>query len=318
MFLTVTANSALDRIFFIDEFIPGGTMRTRKVVDGVGGKGFDASVTLRALGQETLSLGFVAGTNGRDLVRLLDQYGIQHELVWVDGNSRMAHVICESSQGRHSHLTAGGYSVRPEQVQHFYTIFEKKLAEAQWMVGAGSLPQGIPDNFYRTLVETADRYHKPSLIDSSGLPGREAAAARPTVLKMNRAEFAETFEVEVEPLETLIQSAVGVRRRYRLNALVVTCGEKGLVAITPEHVFTVTGPVQKVVNSAGAGDAASAALAWRLSLDDPWPSALRWAAATSAASVLTETTADCHPGDIHRLLPEVEVRRLGIDQGDLG
>ncbi|KPL82894.1 hypothetical protein SE15_12715, partial [Thermanaerothrix daxensis] len=57
-------------------------------------------------------------------------------------------------------------------------------------------------------------------------------------------------------------------------------------------------------------DATSAALAWRLSLGDPWPEALRWAAATGAATVLTEGTADCHFADVQNLYPLVQIREL--------
>jgi hypothetical protein len=35
---------------------------------------------------------------------------------------------------------------------------------------------------------------------------------------------------------------------------------------------------------------------------------MRWAAATSAAVVLTPGTADCHMSDIERILPEVTVK----------
>ncbi|MBZ0307172.1 MAG: 1-phosphofructokinase, partial [Anaerolineae bacterium] len=81
MFLTITANTALDRVIFIDEFTPETVMRTNRWITSVGGKGFDASVVYRAVGAETLAIGFMAGETGKQLARLLDSYGIQHDLV---------------------------------------------------------------------------------------------------------------------------------------------------------------------------------------------------------------------------------------------
>ncbi|MGB9800342.1 MAG: hypothetical protein ACPLUL_09645 [Thermanaerothrix sp.] len=108
MYLTVTPNSALDRVYFIDAFIPGTRMVATKSVESVGGKGLDASVALRGLNLETLALGFVAGNNGHALVNLLDNYGIHHDLIWVEGETRLAMVIVEQSHHRHSHIMSGG------------------------------------------------------------------------------------------------------------------------------------------------------------------------------------------------------------------
>lgn len=54
MILSVTPNSALDRVIFIEEFRPGAVMRAPRTVEAVGGKGLDASVVLAAFGVETV------------------------------------------------------------------------------------------------------------------------------------------------------------------------------------------------------------------------------------------------------------------------
>ena len=114
MILTVTLNSALDRLLFLDEFRPGTTMRPQKMVEAVGGKGFDVSVVLQTLQAENLALGLVAGLTGQQLVKLLDGYGITYDLIWVDGETRIAHVLVETRHHRHSHVIAGGLSVPAE------------------------------------------------------------------------------------------------------------------------------------------------------------------------------------------------------------
>ena len=312
MFLTLTANPALDRVFFIDQFIPATTMHPQKVIDSVGGKGFDTSVALRALGQQTLGLGFIAGPTGKKLVSLLEEDGIEHDLVWVEGDTRMANVICETGFHRHSHLMTEGFSVSPSHYESFLKIYERRLPEAEWVIAAGSLPDGLPKDFYSTITEMAHRANKPILIDCAGKPAMEAISAHPSILKMNQKEFAQTFGLENRQLEQSITNAVKVRRKYSLDLLVVTCGEDGIIAITPDEGFLASSPVQEVVNAAGAGDAASACLAWRLSLQDTWPEALRWAAATSAAAVLTERTGDCNQMDIDQIRPSVNIRQIPI------
>lgn len=310
MFLTVTANSALDRVIFIDEFIPGTTMRPVKLIDSVGGKGFDTSVVYRALGQETLALGFVAGETGKALVRLLDKFGIEHDLIWVNGETRIADVIVETRHNRHSHLIAHSYRVNPDARRDLLARFESVVAKASWVVASGSIPEGIPANFYGTLAEIARKYNVPTLIDCPGEPARQAIPFKPAILKMNDREFAETFRTEISSLDDLKQKALGVCQSQDIQTLVITCGEQGILAITPEGCYLAASPKQKEVNAAGAGDAASATLTWRLSLGENWLQALQWAAATSAATVLTEGTAECNFSDVERIYPLVTVRTL--------
>jgi 1-phosphofructokinase family hexose kinase len=307
MFLTVTANSALDRVIFIDEFIPGKTMRPLKLIESVGGKGFDTSVVYRALDQETLALGFVAGETGKALVKLLDKYRIEHDLIWVNGETRIADVIVETRHNRHSHLITDSYTVNPEALDKLLMRFETVVSKASWVVASGSIPEGIPTNFYGVLTKIARKFDIPILIDCPGELALQTFPFHPTIVKMNESEYSETFHTEITSLDDLKQKALSSCHSYDIKNLVITCGEKGILAITTEGCYLAASPKQKEINAAGAGDAASATLTWRLSLGDTWRQALQWAAASSAATVLTEGTADCNFVDAQRIYPLVSV-----------
>ncbi len=310
MILTVTPNSALDKVIYIDEFIPTTDMRSRWAVESVGGKGFDTSVVLKSMGAETLAIGIVAGFTGKQLERLLERYEIPLDLVWVDGETRVANVIVETRHHRQSHVTTPGYPASDTAAGELSRRFCEHLPKASWAVAGGTLPEGIPPDFYARLIELANEAGVPFLLDCCGEPMRLAAGARPAVLKMNRAELDQTFGIRAGPAEKLAAAIRDFRAGQDLPAMVVTCGKDGLLASTPDGEFLAASPPQEEVNSAGAGDAVSAAIPWRLSLGEPWPEALRWGAAVSAAAVLTPGTADCNPVDVARILPETQVRRL--------
>jgi 1-phosphofructokinase family hexose kinase len=252
----------------------------------------------------------VAGLTGKQLVNLLDGYGITHDVVWVDGETRIAHVVVETRHHRHSHMIAAGLSVSPEAYQLLLERYRTYLGQASWVISGGSLAAGVPVSCHRDLVEMAIAAGVPVLIDSFGPPLVEALSARPTILKMNWDEFNESFEFQTETLDDLLVAADALRKRKELSSLVITCGSKGILALTATGNYLATAPSQKAVNAAGAGDSISAALAWRLSKGDDWPAALQWAAATGAAVVLTEGTADCHWTDIERLQPEITIQTM--------
>jgi 1-phosphofructokinase family hexose kinase len=301
MFLTVTVNSALDQVCFIDRFSPGTRMVASKLIESVGGKGFDTSVAFRAFNLETVALGFVAGQYGSRLMHLLESYGIIHDLIWLEGETRVALLIVEQNYNRHSHIMIGGYSVSFEAQQELMQRFENHLLNAKWIVLAGSLPEGISTDFYGRLCQIANQHRVPVLVDCSGEPALQCTVYKPAILKMNWSEFNHTFQLECQNVNSLLQAAREIRFTFGLPSLVITCGEEGILAITDHGNYIATAPPQKPVNAAGAGDATSAALTWRLSRGDAWPEALAWAAAAGAATVLTERTAECNYSDVERI-----------------
>jgi 1-phosphofructokinase family hexose kinase len=310
MYLTITPNSALDRVLFIDEFRAQTVMRTPQAVDSVGGKGFDTSVVFRALKEETMALGFVAGKVGQELVDLLDGYNIQHDLIWVAGDTRIAHVIVEKRFNRHSHIISGRLGFTHRDAEKLIELVKAHLPRSRWVICAGSIPGDLPQTLYAEIVGVATEAKKPSLVDSHGPSLFEAAQARPTILKMNRKEMEATFNLGGESMAELAQAARNLQKRLALPSVVVTCGEEGILALNQGDAWYAIAPVQHAINAAGAGDAVSAAIVQQLAAGESWPHALRWAAATSAAVVLTPGTADCHLKDIWRIFPDVRIQSL--------
>src|SRR2546425_21483 len=74
------------------------------------------------------------------------------------------------------------------------------LADATWLVGCGSLPDGAPATFYRTLAQRAHEHGVRVAIDTSGTSLEAALAAAPDVVKPNLSELIELLG---RPLHTI-------------------------------------------------------------------------------------------------------------------
>jgi 1-phosphofructokinase family hexose kinase len=310
MILTVNANAALDRSLFIDAFEPMTVMHSGRVIESIGGKGLDTSVALQSLGVENIAMSFIAGKTGEAVVGFLDDYGIEHDLIWVAGDTRTAHVIVEMKHHRHSHIMTPGYTITLPDEENFLERFRRRVKGVKWVVIAGSMPPGLRKTFYKTLMDIGEEAGARILIDCRGEPILRALPAKPAVIKMNRSEFNQTFATNVQDMSSLNIEGRRVLDHYGLEALVVTNGEKGILAVTADQSFLAVSPPQQVVSAAGAGDAASAGLVWRFTKGDTWPDALRWAAAISAATVLTEATGENQKEDVDRIFPQVDVREI--------
>ena len=310
MILTITVNAALDRVIFIESFVPSTVMRSSRMIDCVGGKGLDSSVVLSTLGAEQLALGFIAGQNGRILGQLLSRYQIPADLVWVEGETRIAHVIVETTHHRHSHITTSGYIVTQADCSALAARLRQHTAAATWAIIGGSLPQGAHLDLYATLIDILHESKVQVLIDCAGEPAQQALAAHPEIIKMNHHELVETFGIGAPDIRGLASQVRSLVIEKKLACMVVTCGVEGILLVLPAETYLAAGPVLQTVNGAGAGDAVSAALVWQLSQSSPWDEALRWAAAASGAVVLTEGTAECKMEDILRLRPLIQVQTL--------
>ena len=310
MILAINVNAALDRIFFIDRFVPNTHMRTSKSVLSVGGKGLDAALVLKTLDAPVCALSFIAGKNGKILEELLNKHQINCKFIWLPGETRESIVVVETDLNRHSHVTTSGYTLSEDNIRTFFENLDELAPQADWAVLAGSLPGGASPTLYRELIERLHQHHVKTLIDGFGAPILQTLSAYPEVVKMNQHEFQETFEVQARDLTELILACKIQMQIHDMQNLVITCGKDGILAFTQDGVFHAGCTEVKEVNAAGAGDAVSAALSYRLSLGDSWPQALTWAAATSAAVVMTEGTAEAYMKDIQDFYPLAWVKQI--------
>jgi 1-phosphofructokinase family hexose kinase len=308
--LTINTNAALDRVIFIERFEAGTVMRASRSVDCVGGKGLDAAVVLSALGAPHLALTFIAGKTGELLAQALERYRVNHELVWVAGDTRTANVIVERAHHRHSHVMTPGYQVREADCAEFLLRVAAYAPQAEWLILGGSLPPGAPADFYAQVIEAGTTGGAHTLIDCPGEPLIQALPARPDIVKMNRGEFRQTFGIDCPELAELAEPGRALLHEKGLTNLVITGGVEGILAVTNQGSFLACGPRLEAVNAAGAGDAVSAGLAYRLASGDAWDEALRWAIAAGAAVALTEGTAECYLKDIQQIYPQAVVKRL--------
>jgi 1-phosphofructokinase family hexose kinase len=314
MILAINVNAALDRIFFIDRFVPNTDMRAARSTLSIGGKGLDAALVLQTLNAPVKAISFMAGKNGEILKSLLDQHRIAHDLIWLSGETREANVIVETDFNRHSHITTYGYEVTRPECDLFLEKIAAYAPQAQWAIMAGSLPKGVPSHFYGEIITLLRQYGVKTLIDNKGDPLLAALPAMPDIVKMNQNEFQETFKLQVSNPQQWIDVCRQQMNKYQLQSLVITQGKDGVLCFTPEGILQGGCAIDiKEVNAAGAGDAVSAALAYHLSLGESWQQALTWAIAVSAAVIKTEGTAECYLSDVMEIYPNTWVKYIGLN-----
>lgn len=325
MIYTVTLNPSLDHTltapqFRYDEMVLASHQRL-----DWGGKGFNVSRTLQALGAESIALGLAGGATGRMLERGLRGLGITTDLVPLSGETRTNTVIIESATGRYIKVNEAGPAVQPTEQAALLDRIRGYLHRGDprrdlWVL-AGSLPPGLPGSFYADLVETVQASGTRALLDASGEPLREGCAAAPFLVKPNAAEATEfarsalppDFQSRPEGDDLDDVQALSLARPF-LDAgvewVALSFGAGGLLLTSMQRAVRAIPPPVQASNPVGAGDALLAALAWALERDLPLEEAARWGVAAGTAAAVDEGVAVVARAEVQALYRQVVVHAV--------
>jgi tagatose 6-phosphate kinase len=279
MIATVTLNLALDVTYAVPEVMWHSANRVTDVQERAGGKGVNVSRLLHALGHETVVCGFAGGPTGEAIRADLASARLRTALSPIAGDSRRTVAVVDGSAGDATGFWEPGPLIGPSEWSAFLRTFDAVLAEARAVVLSGSLPPGIATDAYAELCRRARLAGIPTILDADGEALREGLAGRPAVIKPNSDELARAAG-EGDPVR-----AARVLRTEGADAVVVSRGAEGLLALTPEGLWRAA-PVERLAgNPTGAGDAAVAALTAGLVGGNSWPERIADAVALSAAAV---------------------------------
>jgi len=324
--LTVTPNTGIDHVLFLDRLRPGARNQALASAVCMGGKGTDVSLILARLGVSSVATGFAAGETGERMERMLVDAGVKTAFLPAGGQTRINTVLIERETGTHTTVCAEGLQVSAADLETLRAKVADLLAArppgaAAVAVFAGSLPEGAPADAYVSLIETARAAGARTILDSSGRSLAAAVAAGPWAVKPNREELETLAGRAITSPREAIAAARALLSRG-VTRVVASLGAAGAVAVegdaapsgpgarddgssAPAHSAWVAEPLPVTpVSPAGAGDAMVAALAQSAVHGWDLPHTLREAVATATAVVVTPGTAEC---DVARL-PEFRAR----------
>ncbi|MDR1966704.1 MAG: PfkB family carbohydrate kinase [Synergistaceae bacterium] len=181
----------MDESYSTAEFRPGRWYRAQQVVRSPGGRGVNASIILKQLGYDSIATGFLAGHTGSYIRDDLLSRGITTNFVNIKGENRTNTFIRDVAGGIETAMTEEGPTISDDAVRRFFWNLERILPKATAVQMGGSLPPGVPCDFFRETIDRVKKKNIPVYIDSSGPALDLAIEALPTVVKIDQ-RFAST------------------------------------------------------------------------------------------------------------------------------
>jgi 1-phosphofructokinase family hexose kinase len=238
--------------------------------------------------------------------------GVTTNFVWVRQETRTNVTILE--QGRENApilINEAGASVSQEEISRFLRRYKRMIGQASWVVLGGSLPPGVPDDFYRELTELAKETGARVAVSAGGSALAQALPACPYLVKPDIRERLAMEGEDLSTREAIITAGKGMVA-CGVEMIIVSHEFTGDIVITQDAVWEINARVSTTVfkNLVGADDALLGGLIYKLNQDSGLEEALRFgmAAAISSAESRHKTCQD--EGKIEAEMAHITLERV--------
>jgi 6-phosphofructokinase 2 len=309
MIATVTLNPSLDKTVTVDGLTVDEANRWTSLRRDPGGKGINVSRVVRELGGKTIAYGFIGGIDGETLKHLLKHQRVPFDFTPIREDIRSNFIITDLKTHRQTRIDAPGPHISRDELKKLTTKVARMEPKSDFLVFAGSVPPGVPDDIYRQLIDKAKKSDIKTVLDSDEKWLQEGIKAKPNIIKPNVHEAEELLDTELRD-EAAIARAAKALVSQGIEVVAISRSKDGLIVATEEKILKIIPPQVEIRSTVGAGDSTVAGLVLKLSQGYGIDEACRWAVAAGTAATLTPGTELCRREDVERLLPRVKIEQL--------
>jgi tagatose 6-phosphate kinase len=306
MILCLNLNAAIDKTLVVSSFAINRIHRPESMIALAGGKGCNVARALHQLGEVPVVSGWVGGFAGRFIEEELHREGIQSDFVHTDFESRTCTSIVDPEKQTLTEIYELGESVPTAKVEELRDHVQTIIGNCRAVTLSGSLPPGVPADFYANVIEIAREANVLTFLDSSGDALRKGAEAAPFLMKPNEAEAKSLLGVESGRSVDFAQMAVEISMTYKTN-VVLSLGAEGAIAAKGQEVLVIKSPTVEARNAVGSGDCMLAGLTYGFLQGLSFEQAIVYGVAAGTANTLTIGAGRLRIDDFERLCDEVQI-----------
>ena len=308
--VTLTMNPSIDVSTSVGEVKPIHKMRCAAGHRDPGGGGINVARVVKRFGLPLTAVYVIGGISGKLLQRLVTDAGIDSRVIETPDETREDFTVYEEKSGNQFRFVMPG----PELPEHVWkaaldavTAFDPAPG---FIVASGSLPHGVPVDFYARVVEAGREASAKVVVDTSGAALVGALGRRPFMIKPSLRELRELTGAELKDEAAMVEAARRLVAEGKVETVALTLGEDGALLATADGVWRANAPKVKVLSAVGAGDSFVGAMVCALSQGMAVEEAFRRGLAAGSAALLAAGTELCQLKDVERLLPEVKAQKI--------
>lgn len=261
--ITVTLNPCIDKTIAIEKLVPYGLNRVVNSRSDPGGKGINVARVLKNFGVGVTVTGLIAGSQGTILKGALKQAQITEDFLEISGETRTNLKIFDESVNKTTEINETGFQVSSQMLTEFQKKFDGLLQKTSMVVLSGSLPPGVPKNFYADCISMAKARGVKALLDADGEALAAGMRAIPYAVKPNKHELEALTGRSFKNREEIVKAAMELIRTG-IEVVIISLGANGAVVVNSEDAYLVDSWDIKVKSATAAGDSMVASLAYSI------------------------------------------------------
>lgn len=309
--VTVTINPSIDALTSVERLLPFHKLRCSYARRDPGGGGINVARVMKRFGADVTAMYAMGGTLGQFLRHLLDQEEISGLPVPILEETREDFTVLEEVSGRQYRFVLPGPRLSEREWRAYLDTFASYVSPGQgtrFVVASGSLPPGVPSDFYGHIARTTAQAGAKLIVDTSGPPLQAALEAGVYIVKPSLRELRELLAAPLESERDRITACRSLIDRGRAEMVALTLGDQGALLVTRDQILRAQAVPIKPVSVVGAGDSFLGAMIWSLARGHPVEDAFRYGMAAGSAALLVPGTELCRWEDTQRLAGEVKVQ----------
>lgn len=309
MILTVTMNPSIDISYPLDELKIDTVNRVVDVTKTAGGKGLNVTRVLSEFGDPVAATGLVGGKLGEYLLENIDG-DVKKHFYTIAGETRNCIAILHGDN--QTEILEKGPKIQEKEGQGFLEHFKELLNLVDVVAISGSLPAGLPVDYYANLVQLANQAGKPVVLDCSGASLQAVLESdhKPTVIKPNNEELSQLLgrdiSEDLEELKAVLQEPLF----EGIEWIIVSLGANGAFAKHGDTFYKVDIPKIQVVNPVGSGDSTVAGISSGLFHKESDQDLLKKANVLGMLNAQEKMTGHVNMSNYHTLFNQLTVKEV--------
>lgn len=251
---TLTPNPALDLSGHVKDIIPNEKNYVFDERRDPGGNGINAARVAHRLGARAVALGFLGGSAGDEVKKLLDAEGIKTSFVAIRADTRTNVTVTNDSSHKQTRLTFPGPKVSSKEFKALLKNISKLKAPGVLVLG-GSLPKGCDFSFYPKIIHAAEKNDLRVIVDAPAVFLREIFLRNKSpllMIKPNQVELEELVGRKLRNDNQILKAAQSLTKYSEI--VCVSLAERGAILVTRSNAWFGKAPKIKARGTVGAGD----------------------------------------------------------------
>lgn len=305
MITTITLNPSLDLNIYVDKLKKNQNNRTKNMKYDIGGKATHVSLVLSALGIENIATGIMGGNNGKKVVEMMEDRGVDCDFVFQEGDeTRVTYIVVQEEEEGTYMLTEPGFSIRPNTFKELKQKIKRIVHKDDIVVISGGIPPGINIGNYSDLLNLIEEIGGRLIIDTSGKCLAEAVKHKPYLIKPNEVELRELIGYRPIDEKECIEELKKLNDKG-IEIVALSLGGKGSIVSTKERTIRIIPPDIVQINDTGCGDVFLGGAVSMLYQEKDLEEVFRFATAIATSKATKKGTSDFSLEDAKKFMKEV-------------